>query len=384
MVFYQYLGAHSLLIGLLPFYLPVWLWRDGADLSAICFFVALTGVGFVASLKIWEISARKLKLATVFLISFALELLVVAIASLSLWIDIGYLFVPLALTAGIYNCYFWTTQRSLFLNRINAQDSGRQYGNLQIFVAVFLKIGILAGGFLLERNGMLAVLAVSSIITAITGAWFYYRIDTKLEGFRPSAATFADLRNFKDDLRSRRVFIVDGLFLFLESHFWTISLFLLARENFTRLGVVVVLLAVAFGVLFYLSKNFIDRIAGVRVFQLSVIIYAIGWLLRASLSDETSFGIATLLLIVITFCTSLFRLFFNKRFFDVAAGTCGQHYLIVKSYFTQATVVLTFSVLGVIYMFSGTTIVSFTWLYLFAAIMVLVYLGFRSSPPSRG
>lgn len=381
MVFYQYLGAHSLLIGLLPFYLPVWLWRDGADLSAICFFVALTAVGFTASLKLWETSVRRLQLATVFIISFALELLVVAIASLSLWIDISILFIPLALASGVYNCYFWTTQRSLFLARINTRDSGRQYGNLQIFVALFLKVGILTGGFLLEHNGMLAVLAASSIITAVTGVWFYWRIDTTLHGFSAAPATLSDLRNFKDNLRSRRVFLIDGLFLFLESHFWTISLFLLARENFSRLGVVVVLLAVTFGVLFYLSKNFIDRIAGPRVYQLSVIIYALGWLLRAYLDEDTSFSLSTAILIVITFCTSLFRLFFNKRFFDVAANTSGQHYLIVKSYFTQAAVVLMFSTLGLILMFNSNSVSSFTWLYLFAALMALVYFGFRSTEP---
>lgn len=379
MTFYQYLGAHSLLIGLLPFYLPVWLWRDGAELPAICFFVAITGAAFAASLRLWEACVRKLRLPTLFLISFLLELLVVAIASLSLWLDINMLFVPLAIASGIYNCFFWTTQRSLFLARVSSEDSGRQYGNLQIFVALFLKIGILLGGFLLEHNGMLAVLAVSAVVTLASSVWFYRTTDLQIQGFREYPATITDLKNFSDHLNSRRVFLADGLFLFLESHFWTISLFLLARENFTRLGIVVVLLAIAFGLLFYVSKNFIDRIAGPRVFQFSVLVYSLGWLLRAILSDETSFSLSTVLLVTITFCTSFFRLFFNKRFFDVAACTSGQHYLVVKSYYTQMAIVVIFSVLGITLMLSDQSTQALPIVYLAAALGSLLYLGYRSS-----
>ena len=377
MAFYQYLGAHSLLIGLLPFYLPVWLWRDGTELPAICFFIAITGAGFAASLYLWEACVRQLRLPTVFLISFMLELVVVALASLSLWIDITILFVPLAIAVGVYNCFFWTTQRSLFLARVSSQDSGRQYGNLQIFVALFLKIGILAGGFLLEKNGMLAVLAVSAVVTLGSSVWFYRTNNVEIQGFRAKPASLADLKGFSDKLNSRQVFLVDGLFLFLESHFWTISLFLLARENFTRLGVVVVLLAVAFGLIFYVSKNFIDRIAGLRVFQISVVIYALGWLLRATLNEDTSFTLSTVILVTITFCTSFFRLFFNKRFFDVAGSSSGQHYLVVKSYYTQGAAMAIFTALGLMLLIGGDASFALPAVYLLAACVSLVYLGYR-------
>ena len=378
MAFYQYLGAHSLLIGLLPFYLPVWLWRTGAELPEICFFIVVTAVGFAASLYLWELSVRKLKLVTVLLLSFGLELLVVAIASLSVWVEINTLFIPLALATGIYNCFFWTTQRSLFLARISTKDSGRQYGNLQIFVALFLKVGILAGGLLLERNGMLAVLAVSAMVTLVSSIWFYKTSKLQTQGFREKPASITDLKNFSDHLNSRRIFLLDGLFLFLESHFWTISLFLLARENFTRLGVVVVLLAVAFGIIFFLSKNFIDRIAGPRVFQLSVFVYASGWLLRGLLNEETSFSIATVSLITITFCTSFFRLFFNKRFFDAASSTSGQHYLVIKSYYTQVATVVIFTALGLVLFWGGDAALKLSLVYAFAAFVSLIYLGYRA------
>ena len=81
LIFYQFLGAHSLLIGLFPFYLPVWMWKMGFDLADICAFVAISGLSFVFSLRVWERLASRVPAATLFGLSFVFELVLVVIAT---------------------------------------------------------------------------------------------------------------------------------------------------------------------------------------------------------------------------------------------------------------------------------------------------------------
>jgi len=97
----------------------------------------------------------------------------VVIATCEQAVSANTLLVALAVINGIYNCFFWTTQRSLFLQRVTPANSGRQYGNLQIVVSAFLKTGILIGGLLLENIGMLAILAVSALLSLVLAVWFY-------------------------------------------------------------------------------------------------------------------------------------------------------------------------------------------------------------------
>ncbi len=78
---------------------------------------------------------------------------------------------------GLYNCFFWMTQRSLFLQRVDSSDSGRQYGNFQIFVTLFLKAGILIGGLLMERDGYVLLIIGSLVIITLTAVWFLTRTD---------------------------------------------------------------------------------------------------------------------------------------------------------------------------------------------------------------
>jgi len=144
LVFYTFLGAHSLLIGLLPFYLPVYLWGEGFELSHIALLIAATGVSFVLNLGPWQRAANKHSLKYMLWISFVLEcLLVFALIHWPLLAGYGapILFGVLLLgtLSGAYNAWFWTTQRTLFLSMTQTTNTGRQYGNFQIFVTVFLK-----------------------------------------------------------------------------------------------------------------------------------------------------------------------------------------------------------------------------------------------------
>ena len=159
--------------------------------------------------------------------------------------------------------------------------------------------------------------------------------------------TFREIVKFKDNEHSRLVFIVDGLFLFAESFFWVITLFLLAHESFMRLGIMVLSLALIFGILFFLLKNTIDRLGRNRVYRLAVLLYALSWAFRAMTDEELTLEVLFVFLVVITFCTSFFRLAMNKRFYDLAKLTLSHDYLVLKSYYTQAVIVLAFGILGV-------------------------------------
>ncbi len=394
-VFYQYLGAHSLLIGLFPFYIPVWLWRQDFSLAAISLFVAISGGLFTVALTIWERLAKTHSTANMYAFSFVLEIALVGFATVGSFLELpsGLFLTGLAVFNGLYNCFFWTTQRALFLQRATPSSSGKQYGNLQIVVTIALKIGILAGGLLLEYRGMLAVLGLSACLSLLVSMWFYRSEKHQLldESYKP--ISLQESLKFNDKYGSRPVFLIDGLFLFLESHFWTLSLFVLSREDFTRFGVTVIALAVGFAILFYLAKNTIDRIAGVQLFRWAVVLYAAGWIIRPLLGGDAAVITTAVLLIVVTFCTSFFRLVFNKRFFDIATESTGQRYLLIKSYYTQFAVVFIFSAVAVVLTLAGAVsndqvTLATHWdadpslplngLYVLAAVCSLTYLFYRS------
>jgi len=157
-----------------------------------------------------------------------------------------------------------------------------------------------------------------------------------------------------------------------------LSLFLIVREDYSRLGVAVVILAVVFAIAFYLIKNRIDQLAVELVYKAAVWLYAASWLLRFTLDDNSEGSGYLVALVLITFCSSFFRLAFNKRFFDVARKTGAVDYLLVKSYSSQ-------TYLGLFYVFLGSmlAVASFDHLqtlqyaYISAALLSLVYLKYR-------
>ena len=375
--FYQYLGIHSLLIGIFPFYIPVYLWNQQFGLDDISLFISLGGLGFCIGLWVWDRLRLKVSLSSIIAISLLLE--------------IGLLFnvyvlkmdqptlVALGITYGIYNSFFWTTQRALFFDLIDVESSGRKYGNFQIFVGVLLQIGILIGGFLLDQTNFIYLLVVSSIIVV---AGFF--ITTHKRPFYPptlmkhKSLGIRDIVGFRDTDNSRFVFVVDGFFLFAESFFWVVSLFLLAHESFAKLGVIVLSLAVMFGIVFYLLKNTIDRLGRNRVYRMSVGLYALSWALRAITHDEMALEILYIFLISITFCTSFFRLAMNKRFYDLAKLTISHDYLILKSYYSQISIVIVFGAIAFALAVMEATEAMLTPMYWASAVVALSYFVYGS------
>ncbi len=346
--FYLYLGLHSLLIGMFPFYLPVFLWQQGIGLAGIALVVALAGLGFNLGLWSWD---RLRLLLTLNQIFSATSLLLIALLFAVREFNSGFVgIVLLAACYGIYNSFFWTTQRAMFIEVTDPVRSGRAYGNFQLFVFALLQAGILIGGWLLERDSFDVLLVACTIVALLGTALLVASKPVYPAGLQKlRSLSIADITGFRDANCSRTMFMADGFFLFLESFFWVISLFLLTRESFATLGIVVIVLAAIFGGLFFLLKNTIDRLGARRIFTLAVLLYCASWLLRAFISESMHLLLMFTLLVLITFATSFFRLALNKRFYDLARQTEHPHrYLVLKSYYSQLAITVCFGLLAMV------------------------------------
>ncbi|WP_456404794.1 hypothetical protein [Thiolapillus sp.] len=376
--FYRFLGLHSFLIGLFPFFIPVFLWRNGYGLSEISMFIAITGIGFVLTLWLWDRVHKTLPLNFIIAASFLIEITLLAIVFLDQQPGFLTLF---ALINGAYNCFFWITQRALFFETLDDTNTGRKFGNFQVVVVIIIKMGVLIGGVLLDKAGYLSVFLLSTLIALLGMLSFFL-----LSGSMQLPATLREdppidlggILHFKDSYGSRPVFFLDGPFLFLESYFWMISLFLLAHESFWKLGALVILLGLTFSALFYLIKNRIDHIPTQRIYTIAVTGYAISWLLRASVDDRFSLVWLFTTLVLITFCTSFFRLAFNKRFFDLAKHTSAHRYLFLKSYYSQAAIALGFGLAAFwLHSSANSSDSSLQISYITAAIITPLYFLYR-------
>lgn len=372
--FYLFLGFHSFLLGLFPFFLPVFLYKTGHGVDQIAQLIGFTGVGFCLALRLWD-TTRASGCRAAVLLSFVLEgvllLLIVWDAPI----------VLLGIVNGWYSCLYWTIQRVYFFSGGNSENSGRRFGNLQIFVLVILKAGVLCGSLALDYLGVWYIVALS-VLTAVPAALLFSRTALGVEYparllEQPPLSLHA-VRSFHDSYRSKQVFVFDGIFLYLESYFWLISLFLLVRESYSRLGILVIVLAVVLALIFYMVKNRIDRVSRQKLYFAAVFLYGISWLMRAHLSDVSGHSLQLGLLLLIAFCTSFFRLAFNKRFFDIAEKKEGFSYLLVKSYYSQLFLALFFLLFSLVIPHLGlSTGELLDYTYLGAALASGFYLLFR-------
>lgn len=380
--FYLYTGVHAFLIGLFPFYLPVYLYGEGLGISSICLFVAATGMGFCLTLYLFD--RLRTRLAPVWLIgfSFVSELLLLVTV---LWQESNIAVLPTGLVNGVFACLFWTVQRLLFVGSVHPGNSGNHFGNTQLMVMLSMKAAILLGGFLLEHGRETAILLCSAVLVSSAAAIFmiYPLTSTIIEQF--SSAPPLSLKNilsFKDNLHSRSVFIVDGIFLYLESYFWLISVFLFFSEDFSSLGLVTVLLALLFGGLYLIIKKTIDRCSDQPLYKLAVVLYFFSWLMRAAIDEIENPAVMVPVLAVIAFCTSLFRLSFNKRFFDNANFSTACHHIMLKSYISQLSLSLFFMLMALVTYQPFAEEYQLTPMYLTAALLTPVFFLYRSGDAS--
>lgn len=377
--FYIFTGLHSFLIGLFPFYIPVYLYSSGVSLSGICLFVAATGAGYCLTLSILDRLWKKIALSWIISWSFVSEILLLTTLLL---LETDSLLLPLVgLANGIFSCSFWTIQRLLFVASVSPGNSGRNFGNTQIMVLLILKAAILLGGLFLEQGREDALFLGSCLVVVPAIILFMTRpisIQAAREVISAPPLSFKNIVTFRDNCHSRVVFAVDGVFLYLESYFWLISLFMVVQEDFRSLGLLTVVLALFFGALFLVIKNTIDSYPTNRLYSLTVLLYALSWLLRAvhGKFDNPSSMMASLA--VIAFCTSLFRLSFNKRFFDNAKGTVACHYILIKSYISQFCLMIVFILTAISFSQSIPLQHQLTSLYMGAALIAPMFLLYKA------
>jgi len=347
--FYQFSGFHSLLIGILPFFIPVLLWNNGASISHISLFIAVTGLGFIASLWFWDRLRFQQHWKMIIALSFLIELLLVGALFSSLTSEMGaYFLIGLALLNGTYNCFYWSTQRAFFSHISTDKNTGKTFGNFQILVVIMLKLGILIGGYLLQAHGLISLFILSALITSFA-LWYLLRQQQIItsEGSTEPPLSISQIAGFKDHKKSKLIFLLDGPFLFLESYFWVLSLYFLTGQSFFQLSLIVVALTLLLSIIFYIIKNKIDKVNQQHLFIIATIFYAVSWLLRAQLSSDTTGFILYPAIIFIGFLTTFFRLSFNKRFFDIAKEGTTYGYLVNKSYYSQLGITLFFFTLAI-------------------------------------
>ncbi len=382
--FYKFLSVHTILVGLFQILLPSFLWSKGISIANLAIFIAITSLGFIVALIMWEKIYHKYSFKKIIIISFIVQIIFMSIIFSEnstkdlIFDESNYLFlIILAILNGVYNCFFWITQRALFFDTINTDNSGRRFGNFQIFVAVMLNINIIIGAVLLEKLGFYAVYIVSTSVAIIAILFYAKSGSVYVNHHQNKPLKIKEIIFFKDKFGSKYVFFVDGLFLFLESYFWVISLFIISRESFLTLGTLIVSLAIILAVIFYLIKNIIDKYSRNIIYKVGVFMYLLSWLLRTQVEEGQELLNIFLLVITITFSTAFFRLAFNKRFFDIAKHTNNHSYLFIKSYQSQSFIALFFVTIAVIASQVNSLHTILTGSYFMAAILSLSYLFYK-------
>ncbi|TEW53981.1 hypothetical protein E2R68_10885 [Psychromonas sp. RZ22] len=356
--FYLFTGFHSFLLGLLPLFIPIILWDKGLTLSEISYFIAFTSVGFLIALYYWDRLRAAQYWAKIISLSFIFQSLLV---TLLVWDQQIILVTVGALINGAAGCFYWSTQRLLFQEITENNNTGNTFGNFQILVVVALKVGVLVGSYLLGMEYFSALL----ILSCLFSLFGFISIQKNLNTHLPQKLTYLSTQvpafnllqilQFKDNHKSKLIFIVDGLFLFLESYFWVLTIYLLTQENIMQLGLIIILLSVFLALIFFFIKKYIDRINNQIIYQIAVVGYAFSWFFRGELSQAINQNINDLILysglLLIAFLSNFFRLAFNKRFYDIARQDQATRYILCKSYYSQFMLIIFFSIIA--FFFAG-------------------------------
>tara|TARA_R110001583_G_scaffold51161_11_gene159778 strand:+ start:9014 stop:10204 length:1191 start_codon:yes stop_codon:yes gene_type:complete len=372
--FYLFSAIHSFLLGLLPIFIPVILWDKGLDINHIAWFIALSALGFLGALYCWDRLRAKGDWALMIALSFILQMILVGVL---IW-DAQWLLLSIgALINGAAGCFYWSTQRLLFQRITSHKNSGDTFGNFQILVMLCLKLGILIGSFMLNAEYINSLISLS-FIASLTGFFLLHRLlnqtDNLLSEQQSKAFSLSKVLSFKDSFHSKSIFIIDGLFLFLESYFWVLTLYMLTQESLLKLGLLIVALSILLALIFFVVKKVIDKTNAQRIFIISTFGYALAWFLRAQLNlqddDITLYGG----MLLIAFLSSFFRLAFNKRFYDIASMNNPIYYIVAKSYYSQFMIVVFFSLIALLIPIDKEPLNQLQTLYYASIPLVFLYL----------
>ena len=376
---YNFLSIHSLIMWMFTFFLPVLLYKTGFSLTEISLFISITWWSYFIFLYIWDVIRYKKWLKIVIYVSFLLEILLIISA---LFINNSLLFlINSAILYWAFNCFFWVTQRVLFIVNSQKNNIWNNFGNIQIVAFILVKIWIFIWAFLLENNYLYILLFVTALMN-IYGIYYFYSkkfTEENLKWFvKAPVLSFKKICKFNDNLRSKSIFLLDGPFLFLESFFWLITLFFISNQNYSELWLLVIFLALSFSVIFLFIKKKIDIISPRKILFFWVFLYFISWILRWFIWEIENKTLLYWLILTIAFFTSFFRLIFNKQFFHTAKHTQTHNYLLLKSYYSQLSIFIVFWILSFILYFSHLDIhENLNILYMSSALFSLFFVLYK-------
>lgn len=380
---YIFTVIHTLLAGLFSFFLPVYLLNLGYNLFEISIFLSITWYSFFCILPIWENLRKQKGINYLIFISFLIEIILV---SLGFFSDKSWFLYILAIIFWIYNCFLWITQRMLFLKEINTNNIWKNFWNIQIIWFLFVKIWIFIGSYLLEYYSFF-YLWITIIIINIIWIYFFFFNNNKFslnlwvwENIKNKFSyriKWKELIHFNDKYNSKIIFFLDWPFLFFESFFWVISLFYITNESYTQLWYLTIFLALSFSLSFYFIKNKIDKISTKKIYKIWVLLYSISWILRWYITEIDNTTLVYILILIIAFFTSFFRLTFNKEFFHITKISLWESYILFKSYYSQFSIFITFWILSILYYFLWDEYLSINIIYQILAIISLIYLKYK-------
>jgi hypothetical protein len=374
--------------------LPALMWQSGLTLADICWFVGLNGVGYLLTLYIWDRIRQRLGWSKVIAISLILELAVVS----AIVVDNSLTAIHfIALLNGAYGCFFWMSQRLLFVQCTGRHNTGHKLGNFQIIVMILLKVGIVIGGYLWEMWGAASVLLLTLVLVFPMVLYHLFsHLPADLNASIDPPLGLKLMINYRDKNRSRLVFFGDGLFLFAESYLWVITLYFISGQDLSVLGVLVVSLSVLLAILFYIIKNKLDHLNPQRVYFLAVFGYSLSWLLRGIVDADGGDLWIYPMIVVIGFFTAFFRLAFNKRFFDLSKQKKTHDYIVLKSYYSQFGVCVFYGLMGMAVLILSESVSTpllsslkdpvtiLQWCYWILTPTALIYLLYRTTGPQVG
>lgn len=366
-------ASHSFIIGLLPFFLPVLIWQQTQSLSDLANFVSWTGAGYAITLVVWHKIFQKGHWKILVFASFITEACLI-------YCTLFYLneapLILLGLLNGVFNCCYWMLQRVLFNTISNNKNSGRLFGNLQLFLGFSLKLGILISGYLMVSNPWL-IFSLSSVIS-ITFSYIAYKDVSahQMVYTTPSQEIMGSHQsNFKVSIswKDKFIFIIDGPFLYLESYLWVLSIYLLTDGSNEAFSITVIAISLALGVIFFFVKNIIDKQEQQQFYQLTIVLYLLSWLARGFVDPQWNAFMISLVLLTIAFATALFRLYFNKRFYDRAKQHASYQYIYCKSLYSQISIGVFFAILAFTFADNTLTLNHLYWLVLPITLIYFIY-----------
>lgn len=372
--FYLFTGFHSFLLGLLPIFIPVILWDKGVTLSELSYFIALTSIGFLIALVYWDRLRSAHDWTKLISLSFIFQSVFVV---LLIWDDLSVIVTVGALINGAAGCFYWSTQRLLFQAITEDKNTGNTFGNFQILVVFALKIGVLVGSYLLGTEYFIGLLILSFSLSLLGFRLVNNSLQSNSQLYalqQVPAFTFKKVVQFKDQHNSKLIFIVDGLFLFLESYFWVLTIYMLTQENVMKLGLIIVALSLLLAVIFFVIKKYIDRVNTQKIYYIAVIGYALSWVLRGEFNQEMSTLMLYSGLLLVAFLSNFFRLAFNKRFYDIARQHQPTRYIICKSYYSQFMLVFFFGLISLLVSMGEDPFNQLHLIYYYTAPLVFSYL----------